>query len=193
MFKDFWNYYGFNDLGDFVSSALMNKSLASIGMQTVGAGLTVYVSFIEAHVFKPPSAVLVISALLVIDSILGAAIAINQGQKFSVPKFSRIVLIWLAHMIILVASYQMQKVDPFTFSWLPNAAFGFFATRTLLSIIRNFVALKLIKGELIAFLESKLSTSVDEAIQKNKDKSTSGVQGGDAITGNQNTKTDDNL
>lgn len=169
--KTVWQEWGFQDVGDFLATTLGNKSIVSLTLQITVSSFAGYLAFIKQYIYDPPLGVAVIVSLLVLDTILGASVALKQGDTFNIAKFSRIVPILLSHLAILTLSHNIKLTDSITFVWLPNAIFGFFAMRTFLSVIRNLVTLGFVSGQLFVFVEKKLSMSLEDAINKNIEKS----------------------
>lgn len=157
MIREFLDQMGVHDARDFVFG-VFGKTIAVVVVQLVVGLAASFVPFVREWLYDPPAALLLIGLLILADTILGAIIAVRLNREvFSLNKFTRMWPVMLAHFTLMVLSFWLSKTE----SWLihlPSFTYFFFATRNLLSVVRNMTRLKLIRAEflthLVAFLDS---------------------------------------
>lgn len=169
--KIFWNTLGFQDFSDYINIAIINKSMKLFMIQLALAASVIPIqNFVEDWVFKPHTAVWLITLMCLADSLLGAYIAIKKGEIFCINKFTRLAPILISHLSIMSMAYHMSVIDPFLFNWLPEAVFAFFSGRNLMSIIRHAVIMKWVRGDFVNYLIERIKPDIVDSIEKNQEK-----------------------
>ena len=167
----FWHTFGFNGVGDFISTTLGMKSSVSVFVQIATAAGIGYFATLEKYVYSPGQAVVLMILMILVDTILGAMVAVRKGEKFNMAKISRFLPIVCAHVMIMSATWHFKQIDLDAYGWMPTATFGFLGVRNLLSVIRNMIKLKYIRADFLSFLNTKIDsdllTGEDEPEKKN--------------------------
>lgn len=156
----FWHTFGFNGIGDFISTTIGMKSTVSIFAQLATATFLGYYGCIEKYIYSPAQAVVMMICLVVVDTILGAMVAIKKGEKFNLAKISRLLPILCAHVMVMSATWHFKQIDIDAYGWMPSATFGFLGVRNLLSVIRNMIKLKYIRADFLSFLNTKIDSDL---------------------------------
>jgi hypothetical protein len=158
---------GYDSMSSFFKSAMGLKSLMFVLLQAGLAFFNVLMAFVQEWVWDPPLAVGIMGVLIILETITGSVVAMKKGVEFDPKKFGSGFLILLVHVIVLAITHNIAKVEPALF-WLTNAAFGWFVMRNFLSLLKDLVFLKLIRGEFFEFVKSKLHLK-DEVMMKKID------------------------
>jgi bacteriorhodopsin len=162
-----WESLGFESLTNYLAITFANQSAKSVFVQVV-VGTTAAAALpplVEKWVYFPISAIVLISAMVVVDTLLGAFVAIKDGEEFNIAKFTRLAPILISHLSVMSASFHMAQIDTFLFSWLPQAVFAFFAGRNLMSIVRNMVILKWLRGDFLQYLIDRIKPDLFDAMK----------------------------
>lgn len=162
MSRHFWNEYGFRNFSDYCKTLIGDVAATGLRWEISGSAFAGFLAFVKAYVYDPPLGVAVLLSLVAIDTLLGSWRSVKSGEKFVMAKLERFIVVIISHLVLLTFSHLIRLADPFTFFWLPNFFFGWFVTRTLLSVVRHMVELKWVKGELLAHLENKISIELPE-------------------------------
>jgi hypothetical protein len=170
FYSQIWNALGFDGLFDFLAITLANHSLKSFVVQIMIATAMVgtFPYYVEEWVFSPFTGVMLITIMVVVDTLLGAFVALKQGECFNIAKFTRLAPILLSHLIVLSFSFHMAKIDNFLFAWLPEAVFAFFSGRNLMSIVRNMVIMKWLRGDFLQYLIDRVKPDLMDAMKPDK-------------------------
>lgn len=176
MFKFYhqiWQALGFDGLFDFLAITLANHSFKSFVIQMVISAAVVgtFPYYVEQWVYQPFTGVVLITVMVVVDTLLGALVALKEGESFNIAKFTRLAPILLSHLVVLSCSFHMAKIDSFLFSWLPQAVFAFFAGRNLMSIVRNMVIMKWLRGDFLQYLIDRVKPDLMDAMKPDKTES----------------------
>jgi hypothetical protein len=156
----FWHTFGFSGVGDFISTAFGMKSSASVFVQVATAAGFSYFAILEKYIYSPGQAVVLMIAMILADTILGAMVAVKKGEKFNMAKISRFLPIVCAHVMIMSATWHFKQIDLDAYGWMPTATFGFLGVRNLLSVIRNMIKLKYIRADFLSFLNTKIDSDL---------------------------------
>jgi hypothetical protein len=156
----FWHAFGFDGVGDFISTTFGMKSSASIIIQIATAATIGYYAKLEQYVYSPGQAVILMIVMILVDTILGAMVAMKKGEKFNLAKISRFMPIVCAHVMVMSATWHFKQIDMDAYGWMPSATFGFLGVRNLLSVIRNLIKLKYIRSDFLSFLNTKIDSDL---------------------------------
>jgi hypothetical protein len=173
LWDDVWTSLGFEGVMDFLGNTLVNHSFKSFLIQlwVVSAVLISYefTQTMETWVFSPFTSVILITVMVVLDTMLGAYVALRQGEDFNIAKFTRLAPILISHLLIMSFSFHMSKIDGFLFGWLPQAVFAFFSGRNLMSIVRNMVVMKWLRGDFLQYLIERVKPDLVDAMKPDAD------------------------
>ena len=162
--RKFSEEYGFDGMWDFVASVFGLKYKVFMMVEATGAitMLAAFSTFLKEWVWDPPQAMLFIVVLLITESVTGALVSVRvKKNKFDVMKFYRTMPILVSHVLILAICYNMGKFEPIL-AWFTHGAFGWFATRTSMSIFVDLANLGFVKGEFVEFIKNKISKKEQE-------------------------------
>lgn len=161
---------GFDNNDHLVRSVFGWKSWALILAQIGGSALTVFVSFVESWIWSPASGVLVFAVLVLTESFTGVWVAVTiKEEKFDFRKFYNIAPKLVAHVLLLALSYNISQ-HSLVLVWLPNACFGWFATRNFIATLLNLIQMKLVKGEFAEYIMKRLAIDQKAMVETiNKD------------------------
>jgi hypothetical protein len=148
--------WGFESLSGLLAKSYGFANPYFLQWQTLGAIAAFLLGFFRAFVFDPPQAVFLLIFLLVADWLTGLTRALTTGERFDLDKFGRIVWIMLSHLFLMASFTWLGRVDTVVCAFLPLPIFVFLAIRTLLSVVKNMVALKWVRAEVLDYLEFKL-------------------------------------
>lgn len=158
----FLHEWGFDSFTEMVKTTFGVKSTVFIALQTSLAGLNIFLAFVKEWIWDPPRAIAIIMLLIVVETVTGAVVAVKRGKEFDPKRFGSGFVVLLAHIFMMAMAHNIASVEPSLF-WITNAFFGWFAMRNFLSIMKDLVFLKLLRGEFIDYIKSKLNIK-DEVI-----------------------------
>lgn len=172
MYQQIWNALGFDGLFDFLAMTLANHSFKSLFVQVILAAAVVgtFPYYVEQWIYQPFTGVVLITVMVVVDTLLGALVALREGESFNIAKFTRLAPILLSHLLVLSCSFHMAKIDDLLFSWLPQAVFAFFTGRNLMSIVRNMVIMKWLRGDFLQYLIDRVKPDLMDAMKSDNPK-----------------------
>lgn len=164
LYQIFMHEWGFESFTEMFKTAFGVKSLIFIALQASLAGLNVFLAFAQEWIWDPPKAIGIIMILIVVETVTGSIVAVKKGEEFDTKKFGSGFIVLMAHIFMMAMAHNIASVEPSLF-WITNAFFGWFAMRNFLSIMKDLVFLKLLRGEFIDYIKSKLNIK-DEMIAK---------------------------
>jgi hypothetical protein len=148
---------GFDSQDHLIRTVFGWKSAHLLLAQIGGSALTVVVSIIEDWIWSPASGVVVFAVLVLTESFTGVWVAVKiKDEKFDFRKFYNIAPKLLAHVLLLALAYNISHYS-MIMVWLPNACFGWFATRNFIATLLNLIQMKLVKGEFAEYIMKRLA------------------------------------
>jgi hypothetical protein len=160
LFSDLLSEYGFTDSSDLLHHIFGYQNTFVFKVQVLlafaGTFAVTATRFIETWLWEPAIGLLVISVMIFLRSISGAAVKIKVEKKpFNLNKSLKTLPILLAHVGFMSLSWHIAKAEVIM-TWLPSAVFVVFATYHLLLLGKDLVKLELIEGELLTKLAGKI-------------------------------------
>jgi hypothetical protein len=156
LYELLMNEWGFESVSQMVKTTFGVKSTLFIALQTSLAGFNVFMAFAKEWIWDPPRAIGVIMLLIIVETITGAIVAVKSGKQFDPKKFGSGFIVLMAHVFMMAMAHNIANIEPSLF-WLTNAFFGWFAMRNFLSIMKDLIFLKLVRGEFFDFIKNKLN------------------------------------
>lgn len=167
---EFWHALGFYNMSDFLATFTGLKFGFAVVLQAFAGVALGYYGYIEKYIYSPGQAVIIMVVLILVDTILGAIVAVkHKGQRINLAKLGRMFPILIANIMVMSFSWHFKNIDADAYGWMPSATFGFLGVRNLLSVIRSCIRLRYLRADFLSFLNTKISADyIDDQEDKTK-------------------------